>query len=112
MGSHRRLVLSDAGSQAAPGVTVPGAAAIPAIGESVRYRARDENAGVLRATVRGHHRRGGLDIDVDIPGASEPLPLTNVPFSNSGEHPRGSCFLESVAAQVIGALMDVHARRR
>ena len=49
MGPHRRLVLSDAGSQAAPGVTMSGAAAIPAIGESVRYRARDENAGVLRA---------------------------------------------------------------
>ena len=90
---QRRLVLSaQALAASVPNPAGAGAATLPAIGESVTYRALHENGGDLRATVIGRHSRGGLNIDVHIPGATDPLTLTNVPFLSIGGV-RGSCFL-------------------
>ena len=67
---------------------------LPAVSESVTYRAMHEHGGDLHATVRAHHRGGGLDLEVHIPGATDPLTLTNIKFSaDAARCPRGACFI-------------------
>jgi hypothetical protein len=46
------------------------------------------------ATVRGINHRGGLDIDVHVPGCTTPVTLTNIVFNGKDGGLRGSCFKE------------------
>jgi hypothetical protein len=76
-----------------------------AVGDSVRYVAIAQNGGEFDATVRGVNPRGGLDIDVHVPGCTAPVSLTNIVFSGKDGEVRGSCFKEKrLASKASGQL--------